>query len=346
MTENSRKTIDEDRDEKTVARLMRLAGESEAIPSDIESRVYEKVIAEWESSSAQLDSARVYANVRREWNRTPARSRIRRWGLPMALAASAILAVAVVLQPATPVPLNVPVGTIVRNLGDVPKKFAPGSQVYPGQTVITGEDGGMSIRLTNAESLRLDESTKLTVMTGNQFRLLEGRVYADTGEFMYRDKGLIIETSLGTVTDVGTQFSVHEKGRLLDVAVREGRVDVVDGAREHIAVAGERVTLEPGLVASVSTLDSHDEYWDWVTDLSPSYDIENRSLLDFLRWAARETGRELEFEDNELRMAAMRTDLHGSVQGFSPTDAVAAVLATTTTFKYRMEKDKIVVSRN
>lgn len=345
MTDNSHKAIDRAREEKTVARLMRLAGESESIPTDIESRVYERVVAEWESSSAQPDSERVYANVRREWNRTPARSRVRRWALPVALAASVVLAVAVVLQPAPPVPSNVPIGTIVKNLGNSSRQTAPGSPVYPGETVMTGEDGGLSIRLANAESLRLDASTKLAVLTGNAFRLIEGRVYADTGEFMYRDKGLIIETSLGTVTDVGTQFSVHEMGQGLVVAVREGRVDVVDGAHEHIAVAGERVTLEPGMVATVSTLDSHDEYWEWVTDLSPSYDIENRSLLDFLRWAARETGRELEFEDNELRMAAMRTDLHGSVQGFSPADAVAAVMATTPTFRYRMERDKIVVSR-
>lgn len=346
MSDNSNKMLDEARDEKTVARLMRMAGESDAIAEDIESRVYDRVVAEWESCSTQPDSARVYASVRREWHRTPARSRMRRWGLPVALAAAVILAVAVVLQPGLPVPGNVPIGTIAKNLADMSRQHAPGSPVYPGKTLVTGQNGGLSISLANGESLRLDASTKLTVLTGNQFRLIEGRIYADTGEFVYRDKGLIIETSLGTVTDVGTQFSVHEKGQVLDVAVREGRVDVVDGAREHIAVAGERVILEPGMAASVSTLDSHDTYWEWVTDLSPSFDIENRSLLDFLRWAARETGRELEFEDNELRMAAMRTDLHGSVQGFSPTDAVAAVLATTTTFKYRIEKDKIVVTRN
>lgn len=344
MTENSYEEIDESRDEETVARLLRLAGKSDAIPADIESRVYEGVFAEWESSSTQPDSARVYASVQREWNRTPARSRMRRWGLPVALAAVVVLAVAVLLQPAPPVSINVPIGTIVRNLGST--EYAPGSPVYPGETLATSGNGGLSISLANAGSLRLDVSTKLAVLTGNQFRLLGGRVYADTGEFMYRDDGLVIETSLGTVTDVGTQFSVHEKGQLLEVAVREGRVDVTDGASEHIAVAGERVTLEPGMVASVSTLDSHDDYWNWATDLSPSYDIENRSLLDFLRWAARETGRELVFEDNEFRMAAMRTDLHGSVLDFSPTDAVATVLATTPTFRYRLEEDKIVLFRN
>jgi hypothetical protein len=88
----------------------------------------------------------------------------------------------------------------------------------------------------------------------------------------------------------------------------------------------------------------HDPYWDWTASLAPVFDIENKSLLDFLRWAARETGRELVFEDNELRMSAMRTDLHGSVEDFEPLEAVESVLATTN-FRYRLEADRIVIAR-
>ena len=88
----------------------------------------------------------------------------------------------------------------------------------------------------------------------------------------------------------------------------------------------------------------HDPYWDWTASLAPEFNIENKSLLDFLRWAARETGRELVFEDTELRMSAMRTDLHGSVQDFEPLEAVESVLATTN-FRYRLEADRIVIGR-
>ena len=54
---------------------------------------------------------------------------------------------------------------------------------------------------------------------------------------------------------------------------------------------------------------------------------------------------ELVFEDNELRMAAMRTDLHGSVNDFTPIEAVQAVMSTTT-FRYRIEADKIFIYRD
>lgn len=203
----------------------------------------------------------------------------------------------------------------------------------------------MSIALHNAESLRLDHDTELVINEGDKFTLIAGRAYVDTGDFVYRDKGVIIDTQFGAVADVGTQFSVDVSSGLLDVAVREGRVDVESSGQQLVAVAGERLRVKPGDVAQVDELSPHDAYWDWVAQLAPVYDLENRSLLDFLRWAARETGRELVFEDNELRMAAMRTDLHGSIEDFAPAEAMRAVMSTTS-FRYRLEANRIVIYRN
>jgi ferric-dicitrate binding protein FerR (iron transport regulator) len=342
MTEKDRSQ----RDDETMARLLKLAGRSEPISSEIEDRVYRAVRQEWVASTSKPDSTRVYTNVRREWNKTPARrSRVRRWAMPLAIAASTILAITVVLQPAPPVENPVPIGTVAKNVAPQAGRNDVGSEIFVGDRLTTGTDGGMSLRLSNAESLRLDENTTLVVMANNRFKLVEGRVYADTGNFMYRDKGLVIDTPMGVVTDVGTQFSVDLDAGLLDVAVREGRVDVLNDGRELVAVAGERMRIESGREATFEDIAAHDDYWEWVSMLAPAYDIENRSLLDFLRWAARETGYELVFETNGLRMSAMRTDLHGSVEGFEPTEAIGAVLSTTT-FNYRFDGEKLVIYRD
>ena len=333
-----------ERDDETIARLFQLAGNSAKIPSDIEARVYEKVQQDWLASTAQPDSARVYRKVRREWTRASTRSAAQRWFMPVALAASAILAVMLFTQPTPEVAKPPPVGTIVKMAGIVTDSQFVGGEVYPGTTLTTIADGGISVALNNAESLRLDENTELVINDSDSFALVAGRVYVDTGDFVYRDKGVVIETQLGAVSDVGTQFSVDVSSDILDVAVREGRVDVQSDGQELVTIAGERLRVEPGQVAQVDELQPHDPYWDWVAQLAPVYDLENRSLLDFLRWAARETGRELVFQDNELRMAAMRTDLHGSVEDFTPVEAVRAVMSTTS-FRYRIEADKIVIYR-
>ena len=161
---------------------------------------------------------------------------------------------------------------------------------------------------------------------------------------MYRSRKLVIETPIGEVTDIGTQFSVAAADGVLEVAVREGRVDLDQQDEVLTAVAGERVRVVSDSDPLIERLEPHDPYWSWASSLAPSYDLENRSLLDFLRWASRETGRELVFEDQELRMAAMRTDLHGSVSDFEPLEAVQSILATTS-FKYRIERDRIIIER-
>jgi hypothetical protein len=345
---NSKTTSNDqtEREDETLTRLLKLGGRSEPVASDIEDRVYRAVRQEWLASTSRPDSARVYSNVRREWNKTPARrSRVRRWAVPFAMAASAVLAIAMLLQPTPTVVSPVPIGTVAKVIGAPAGMPGVGTEVHAGDRLATGAGGGLSITLAGAESLRLDEQTTLVAVAANQFELVEGRVYADTGNFMYRDKGLIIDTPIGTVTDVGTQFAVDLEDSGLDVAVREGRVDVMNAGQEFVAVAGERMRIESGQGATFDKLAPHDAYWDWVSSLAPAYDIENRSLLDFLRWAARESGLELVFEDNDLRMAAMRTDLHGSVEDFKPAEAISAVLSTTT-FHYSLEGEKLVIYRD
>ena len=344
MSEQDSDSGTPDREERTVARLLELAGPARPVPQDVEARVYDSVHAEWKKSAGRPDASRVYTNVHREWQKGPLGFRRRRWGLPLALAAAAALAVVVIRQSPPPPAADVRVGSVVTIVAAGGATALPrvGQAVSAGDRLVTGPGEGMGLMLANAESLRVDENTVLTFDGGNHVLLERGRVYADTGDSLYKQRSLVIDTAAGSVTDVGTQFAVGIDGRDLDVAVREGRVDVAGDSATHVAVAGERVRIAADGEADYEALEAHDAYWDWATALAPDFDIENRSLLEFLRWASRETGRELVFADQELRMAAMRTDLGGSVAGFEPLEAVASVL-TTTRFDYRIEADRIVI---
>jgi ferric-dicitrate binding protein FerR (iron transport regulator) len=262
--------------------------------------------------------------------------------LPLSVAAMAGIAMIIISQP-DPVPLKV-AATVSRVVGSgqISTAHPKGSTVYADEIISTGPNEGLSLLLARSESLRIDENTRIRVAAADRFTLLSGRVYVDTGQFVYRDGGLRIDTQFGVVTDVGTQFSVFASNQSLEVTVREGRVDVRNQADSYAARMGERLTLVPGEEVSVTYLETHDAYWDWVVDLVPTYDMSNKSLLDFLKWAARETGRELQFASNESRMFAMRTDVHGSIDGMTPDEALAAILATTTV-RFRIEEDKIII---
>lgn len=340
MTENQ----ELQRDEEAMARLLRAAGPRSGVPEDVEARVYASVVKEWQASTQSADGARVYGKVRKSWKRHSARAAATRWMLPIALAASAALIAILMTQP-EPIP-PVAVGTVAKVVSPAAggSALALGDKIYQGMTIETREGEGMSFLLARNESLRLDENSALRVDAGDRFTLLSGRVYADTGEFVYRDGSLRIDTSFGAVTDIGTQFAVSLLADNLDVAVREGRVDVRQGTHKFVAMSGERITLQEQGQAAVRPLGLTDDYWSWTTDLAPAFDIEGKSLLEFLKWASRESGRILYFHDSELRMAAMRTDLHGSIADFKPLEALESVLATTT-YRYRVEPDRIIIER-
>ncbi len=339
MTNDDDKIEETAEDDASLANLMKLAGERPEISLSVESRVYHQVQEEWRKSTVQPNSDKVYRNVRKSWRRNALRGAMFRWMAPAGVAATVVIATILISSP-EPVPLRV--AATVSHVVGPGSSFLKGMPVHEGEIISTGPDEGLSLLLARSESLRIDENTRIRLDAADRFTLLGGRIYADTGQFVYRDGGLQIDTEFGVVTDVGTQFSVAAGAELLDIAVREGRVDVQNKAETFAARMGERLTLSQGEGASVSALDTHDVYWDWVVDLTPAFDMSNKSLLDFLKWAARETGRELQFENNESRMFAMRTDVHGTTEGLTPDEALEAILATTTV-NYRIEVDKIII---
>jgi ferric-dicitrate binding protein FerR (iron transport regulator) len=331
-------------DEETMAKLLQIAGPSDVIPPEADQRVYDRVLREWQSATERPNPARIYARVLHTWRQNIVWSRRRRWLLPLGVAASVILVFMFLTQP-EPGPQTL-VATVSKMVGARTDSgsVVPGDNIYAGETLTTGAGEGLNLLLTRSESVRIDENSRIRVDAKDRFTLLYGRVYADTGGFVYRDSGLTIETAHGSVADVGTQFAVAVDNELLDVAVREGRVDIQREQHEHVVVAGERLlVMADGSVDTVA-LAKNADYWNWVSNLALDFDIENRSLLDFLKWASRETGMTLVFESDELLASAMRTDLHGSIRGFTPQEAMQSILATTA-FEYRIEADRIVIER-
>ena len=76
--------------------------------------------------------------------------------------------------------------------------------------------------------------------------------------------------------------------------------------------------------------------------MSPEIAIENRPLIEFLEWFARETGRKLVIDDTARKQAA-GIRMHGNVRGLTLTEALSAVMATTT-LRYELPEGVIRVS--
>jgi ferric-dicitrate binding protein FerR (iron transport regulator) len=206
-------------DEKLTAQLMRMAGPRAEIPRDVESRVYDRVLDEWTADNQRSSKSGIYQDVEKSWRRGQLRARLFRWVTPILVAASAAYIVVNMSEPdALPAPA---VGSIAMAT-NMAERWPEGQPLHAGETITTGAGQGLSILMAGKESLRLDQNSMLRIDGREQFTLLKGRVYADTGQLMYRDGGLVISAGFATVTDVGTQFAVSLEGSELLVSVREG----------------------------------------------------------------------------------------------------------------------------
>ncbi|MDH3989086.1 MAG: FecR family protein [Gammaproteobacteria bacterium] len=307
----------------TVAKLMSLAGPRADIEADRQSRVHDK--------------------VRQEWLRSTRKKTRARWLAPVALAASVLLVVALnIRSPETPLLQIGTVSYVATNAAGSQGAPKVGDPVHAGDVIETGDLSGLSVSLPGDISLRVAAGTAIRFDQDDEFTLFNGQVYADTGDQIYRDRPITIHTAVGSATDIGTQFSVSYVNNRLDVTVREGRVDVANDRNTYTAEAGDKLSVDPGDGVVRGKVTSYDASWQWASSLAPEFDIENKSLLEFLKWGARETGMELTFSSDELRMGAMGTKLFGSVRGFAPADAIESVLSTTR-FRYRIDEQSITI---
>lgn len=300
------------------------------------------------------DAAR--AAVREEWRATVGRRRRRSNVMRYAVAAMVLLGVFATLSlfrtPALPA---VQVASIDKSIGPV---YLLGERaelratddlaaIMSGQTIVTGDDAGLSVAWGEGGSLRLDQNTRVEFTDTESVFLSEGRVYFDSraaviGAFDEASETppFGLHTPLGQVQHVGTQYMATVDGDVLVVSVREGEVAIEGTYYDHSAKSGEQVTLSGGQRPSVLSIAGSGGEWDWIATTTPVVDVDGRNLMEFLEWASRELGLQLAFEGGAQSVAESAI-LHGSIDS-APADALRMRLASAA-LSWRIERGIIYV---
>jgi hypothetical protein len=191
------------------------------------------------------------------------------------------------------------------------------TSIAAGQTLVTA--GGAGIGLTwhsGHGSLRVDENTRIQLLSERAVFLHSGRLYFDSGRVaMAGNSGsgagnFQVETEFGRVTHLGTQYMTAIDRSSLTVSVREGEIEV-DG--RFIAREGEQLQRHGTAVPSITNIGSSGRAWAWTEAISPSMNIDGKSTFEFLQWVARETGLELIFDSPEAESMARAGRLMGTI---------------------------------
>jgi hypothetical protein len=303
--------------------LLREVGTRNEPPPEIAAAVRYAVHAEWQSMVAQR-----------------ARRKRTMWvGMAASVAALAFTFTAVLKFAATPeIAAAVQVAAVVKAEGLL--QIAEGNawrDVHAGETLMSGSvvRTGQSARAAlnyNTISVRIDENTLLVVDAADRITLERGRVYIDAPT--YQHAPLTIKTHAGDVTHLGTQYQVQTTSDNTVLSVREGRVLLMRDTERHEAVAGEQVEIDAQGQLSRAAISPLDASWLWALQSAPSFDIENQSLVKFLEWVARETGKTIRYATPEVRRQAEELILRGSVNTLNPEQAFKAVMTTTAGLTY------------
>jgi len=311
--------------------LLRLAGPREAVPADRMRRVKAAVHAEW-----------------RQQTRARSRRSTLVWSLGAFAAAALVLIgvrlavhdVSVVPSPPQALATIEALSGAVRLISSSERAAQPtlyqiGDAVQEGDGVDTTSGGLAALRLAGGASVRLDRGTRLRLMSDSTLVLDEGAIYVDSGESR-GDRSLEVRTAVGVARDIGTRFEVRFNGSALRVRVRDGLVRLSQGRQSHDANSGDELTLDGNGSVARRTVPVYGTDWAWAGALARPFDLEGRSLHDFLDWIAGENGWQLRFADAAVERKSQTTTLHGSIEGLTPDEALAAVLSTSGV-EYRLE---------
>jgi ferric-dicitrate binding protein FerR (iron transport regulator) len=303
--------------EQDVGHVLRNAGRRAEPPEELRRSVRAAVEAQWREAVA--------------W-----RARRRRVGLSVA-AGIALVAVSLwIAQSAFQAPgeqmaeVRVATGALQARSGWLARwqPLAPRQVLGVGEELETGSNGRAALALPDNLSVRLDHDTRVRFVDPTHIAISSGALYVDSG--VGQSPGLQIVTPAGAVRHLGTQYEARLVGSDVLIAVREGKVEIATSTgATHRAAAGEQMTISSSGSVQRSTISPYDAHWEWTSATAPPFDIDGRSVADFLTWVARELGRDVMYADAQAQAEASRVRLSGSIAGLSPDDALAAVLPTT-----------------
>jgi ferric-dicitrate binding protein FerR (iron transport regulator) len=211
-----------------------------------------------------------------------------------------------------------------------------------GDRVDVAEAGRAAFELAGGASVRLAGGALVTFHSNSRLELERGKIYIDSNPAR-RAGPVVVDTPFGRVSHAGTQFELRLQAGSLTVRVREGQVAVDGRGLRETTAAGEALVIGRDRPAARSQIAISGPEWDWVAAIAEPFTLEGATVSAFLQWVSREQGWRWEYADAATKRLAERAVLHGSIEGLTPEEALAAVLPASG-LASRRDGDRLIVS--
>lgn len=195
-----------------------------------------------------------------------------------------------------------------------------------GQQVSTAHEAGFSALWQNGIAIRVDQNSRIRIISQAEIQLVSGRVYVDTSRADSASASLFVSTPAGPVRHVGTRYMIAVNLGSTSVSVREGQV--LFGDDQEAASSGERLVLTASGERRREVTPVYGDNWHWTENLVQPFDSNGRTVAEFLTWVERESGRTVQYASPAALSLAAETRLRGEID-LGPMPALALVMQST-----------------
>jgi ferric-dicitrate binding protein FerR (iron transport regulator) len=230
----------------------------------------------------------------------------------------------------------------VRQPGQAWQAWQGDENLTSGAEIKTSAGSHLTLELADHSYLSLAENTQIST-NEDAVALHGGQLYHDTDEAT-KAAPLTISTAYGSIRHIGTRYLVSQNQEAVTVAVRSGAVAVSSAqpGEDTRLQAEQQTRLSAQGTSEVVPVSQHDPMWDWTFKAQPDFDLQNKSLHDFIQWYARQTGLEVDWEG--LESQSKRVRLQGNISNMTAEQAIQTVFLTTS-YQYNIEQGRLHISQ-
>jgi ferric-dicitrate binding protein FerR (iron transport regulator) len=215
--------------------------------------------------------------------------------------------------------------------------------VTAGTRIKTSENSFLSLKMNDNSELRIAANT--TLLSGeNYIELQQGQIYHDT-DISIQAAPLTIKTSQGQIQHIGTKYLVASNADQLKVAVRSGQVQMTPtqtGLNQQIIQSKQLVSISPNGTLKTEQINNYGSIWDWTFKAQGGFNLNNKSLYDFIEWYSYQTGLTVDWQN--LESMSKRVRLQGNISNMSSQQAIKSVF-NSTQYTYSIDNGILQISQ-
>jgi Fe2+-dicitrate sensor, membrane component len=228
---------------------------------------------------------------------------------------------------------------------NVSNRSVANQPLYSNDIISTAADGLVRLELADSTVLILAADTALQLQSASRVKLIKGKLYLDSpGTKASTD----ITTAWGNIRDIGTQYELSVDESRLQVAVREGQVEISlrDQKPVYAGVVnnlGDVIVIDRSNKITTTKVAANDDYWMWAQSASAGLNLEGLSVYDLLTWAGRVTGKSVTYESTQIKYNAQHTHFSGGVISAEDIELNLIELLKTTRLSASLNSDSILL---